>query len=155
LAFDPKPIFVKTRIEETVNPLLDQAAKKKISVSILVPENITVHADINMFSAIVRNILSNAIKFTNIGGAITINAIESTNKMVEIGISDNGIGMKPDLLNKLFKIDEHSNRPGTDGEPSTGLGLILCRDFIEKHKGKIWVESIENSGSTFYFSIPK
>jgi signal transduction histidine kinase len=75
--------------------------------------------------------------------------------MIEIAISDNGIGMKADLINKLFKIDEHSNRPGTDGEPSTGLGLILCKDFVEKHGGKIWAKSIENIGSTFYFSIPK
>jgi PAS domain S-box-containing protein len=155
IAFEPKPIFVKTRIEETVNPLLDQASKKKIDVSILVPENITVHADINMFSAIVRNILSNAIKFTNIGGLIKIDATETKDKMIEIAISDNGIGMKADLIDKLFKIDEHNNRPGTDGEPSTGLGLILCKDFVEKHGGKIWAKSIENTGSTFYFSIPK
>ncbi len=154
LAFDPKPIFVKTRIEETVKTLKDQAAKKKINVSILVPENLTVHADINMFSAIVRNLLSNAIKFTNTNGSIRINALESNNN-ITIFISDDGIGMKPDLINKLFKIDEHSNRPGTDGEPSTGLGLILCKDFIEKHGGKIWAESTENVGSTFYFSIPK
>ncbi len=154
IAFEPKPIFVKTQIEEIVNPLLDQASKKKIDVSILVPENITVHADINMFSAIVRNLLSNAIKFTNADGIININATES-NQNITVSISDNGIGMKQDLIDKLFKIDEHSNRPGTDGEPSTGLGLILCKDFIEKHKGKIWAESIENTGSTFYFSIPK
>ena len=152
-AFDPKAIFVKTRIEETVKTLMDQAAKKKINVSILVPENLTVHADINMFSAIVRNLLSNAIKFTNADGLIKIDATE-LNNYITISISDNGIGMKQDLINKLFKIDEHSNRPGTDGEPSTGLGLILCKDFIEKHKGTIWAESTENVGSTFYFSIP-
>jgi signal transduction histidine kinase len=62
--------------------------------------------------------------------------------------------MRPEILNKLFKIDEHVNRPGTDGEPSTGLGLILCKDFVEKHGGEIWAESLENEGSTFYFSIP-
>ncbi|MFY8108408.1 MAG: PAS domain S-box protein, partial [Bacteroidia bacterium] len=147
-AFNPKPIFIKTQIEETVKTLMDQAAKKKINVSILVPQNLTVHADINMFSAIVRNLLSNAIKFTNAEGIIKINATES-NHHITVSISDNGIGMKQDLINKLFKIDEHSNRPGTDGEPSTGLGLILCKDFIEKHKGTIWAESTENVGSTF------
>ena len=108
-----------------------------------------------MFSSTVRNLLNNSIKFTPKGGEITIEAKEDEIYGLVVMIKDNGIGMKQETLNKLFKIDEHVNRPGTDGEPSTGLGLILCKDFIEKHHGKIWVESEEQKGSTFYFSIPK
>ncbi|MFY8022225.1 MAG: ATP-binding protein [Bacteroidia bacterium] len=153
-AFDPKPFFVKTQIDEIVKSHLDAAKKKNIQIHIQIPEHIITKADANMFSSTVRNLLNNSIKFTPKGGEIIIQAKEDQNEGMIVVIQDNGIGMKKEIINKLFKIDEHVNRPGTDGEPSTGLGLILCKDFIEKHGGKIWVESEEQKGSSFYFSIP-
>lgn len=154
-AFDPKQFFVKTQIEEIVKLHIEVASKKNIKIKLSIPEDIITRADANMFSSTVRNLLNNSIKFTPKGGEITIEAKEDEIYGLVVMIKDNGIGMKQETLNKLFKIDEHVNRPGTDGEPSTGLGLILCKDFIEKHHGKIWVESEEQKGSTFYFSIPK
>lgn len=152
--FNPKRIFAKTQLEESIKANLEQAERKNISVKVNVSSDLNLNADIDMFSSAVRNLFSNAIKFTNFGGTIEIEAKADDKKGVIISVKDSGIGMKPEILNKLFKIDEHVNRPGTDGEPSTGLGLILCKDFVEKHGGDIWAESVENEGSTFYFSIP-
>lgn len=112
-----------------------------------------VFADKAMISTILRNLISNAIKFTNVGGKITISA-ETTPTELLISVCDTGIGMHKNAVDKLFKIDECHSKKGTQEEQGTGLGLILCKEFIEKHNGKIWVESQENKGSTFYFTIP-
>ena len=98
--------------------------------------------------------MTNAIKFTPRGGQITLSGKENGSKNIEIKIKDNGIGMSPLLVEQLFRIDIQKGRRGTEDEPSTGLGLLLCIEFIEKHGGKIWVESIEGVGSTFSFTIP-
>lgn len=98
--------------------------------------------------------MSNAIKFTPVGGKVEVNS--GINKdYVEITISDNGIGIHPEDISKLFKIDVDHKTLGTKNEQGTGIGLILCKEFIEKHNGKIWVESILNKGSNFYVSLPK
>jgi signal transduction histidine kinase len=107
-----------------------------------------------MFDFIVRNLVSNAIKFTNVGGKISVEAISNNNHFIEMKVSDSGIGIPPELKSKLFLLSEKTSRPGTDGEMSTGLGLLLCKEFIEKHGGKIWVESEVGKGSSFYFTIP-
>jgi signal transduction histidine kinase len=106
-----------------------------------------------------RNLITNAIKFTNKGGAIDIRFSKQEQDFVLISVKDSGIGMTSELINKLFHIDTNVSRPGTDGEPSTGLGLILCKEFVDKHGGKIWVESDPDGhrggkGTTFFFSIP-
>jgi signal transduction histidine kinase len=103
---------------------------------------------------VIRNILSNAVKFTPNGGTILIQGKED-DKNTTISIKDSGIGMDAKILENLFKLDVKTNRKGTEDEASSGLGLILCKEFIEKHGGKIWVESEENMGSTFYFSFPQ
>ncbi len=139
------------RIIETINPL---AAKKGIIFLNRLPENQKVFADENMINTTLRNLLSNAIKFTNKGGQITINANLKENRLVEISVSDNGIGIPDDSVDKLFKIGEKVGSIGTDGEPSTGLGLILCKEFVEKNGGSIWVESEKGKGSTFFFTVP-
>lgn len=106
-----------------------------------------------MFDGILRNLVSNAIKFTVEGGRVNVEALISSSNEVEIKVKDSGIGMSPELKNKLFHISEKTNRQGTAGEPSTGLGLLLCREFVEKHDGKIWVESEVGKGSSFSFTL--
>ena len=97
--------------------------------------------------------MSNAIKFTDNGGVININA-EQTDSNVTISVSDNGIGIAHDELKKLFDISEVLTTKGTEGETGTGLGLLICKEFVEKHQGKIWVESEVGKGSEFKFTLP-
>jgi len=106
-----------------------------------------------MLKTIFRNLVSNAIKFTNTSGAVNINAEENSGN-VTISVSDNGIGINPEDLAKLFDISKVLTTKGTAKETGTGLGLLLCKEFVEKHGGKIWVVSETGKGSTFYFTIP-
>jgi signal transduction histidine kinase len=108
-----------------------------------------------MFDTVVRNLISNAIKFTSPGGKVRVSAELKDENLIEVKISDTGIGMSPTLKNKLFHLSEKTSRQGTEGEPSSGLGLLLSKEFIEKHGGKIWAESEEGVGSTFYFTISR
>ena len=107
-----------------------------------------------MLETVIRNLVSNAVKFTPRGGKITIKARPVSGNSFEISIKDTGIGMNKTMVDKLFRLDEHTSRLGTESEPSTGLGLIICKDFIEKHSGKLWVDSTEGVGTTFYFTLP-
>ena len=106
-----------------------------------------------MLNTILRNLISNAIKFTSIGGHIRVFTI-SKEDHVEITISDDGIGMNKEKLKGLFNITSNSTTIGTANEKGSGLGLVLCKEFVEKHKGKIWVESEEGKGSDFKFTLP-
>jgi signal transduction histidine kinase len=106
-----------------------------------------------MLKTVLRNLVSNAIKFTNNGGTININAEENSGN-VTISVSDNGIGIKPDDLKKLFNISEFITTTGTAEETGTGFGLLLCKEFVDKHQGKIWVESELGKGSDFKFTLP-
>lgn len=152
IPFYPKPIKTKTLISNGIQPHANSAKQKHISI-IEKTSNITCIVDEYMITSTIRNIISNALKFTPNGGQITITTSRKKGD-VEIQIADNGIGMSPEMLDKLFRIDEQTNRTGTNGEPSSGLGLILCKDFIERHEGKIRAESNEGQGTTFYLSIP-
>jgi PAS domain S-box-containing protein len=152
--FMSEKINLKQRFDECINVLSESAKKKRVEIEVSVNENLEINADKHMFDTIVRNLISNALKFTKSGGKVSISAACENDNSVEIKISDSGIGMTPELMNKLFRIDEKTSRPGTDGEPSTGLGLLLCKEFIEKHKGKIRVESEVGKGTTFTFNMP-
>ena len=110
-------------------------------------------ADSMMIKTVFRNLLSNAIKFTSNSGKITIIA-KKIDCDVQIQIQDSGIGMTEEVQRKLFLLEEHHTTLGTEGEKGTGLGLVLCKDLIEKNKGEIWVESEVRVGTTFYFTIP-
>jgi signal transduction histidine kinase len=112
-----------------------------------------VYADRNMINTVIRNLLTNAIKFTPLEGTIKIQA-KQLEDIVRIHIADSGIGMNKEQVDALFKIEKGQSREGTEGETGTGLGLILCKEFISKNKGKIWVKSIPQKGSTFYISLP-
>lgn len=107
-----------------------------------------------MFGGIIRNLVSNAVKFTPKGGSITISAKSVSDKFIEISVMDIGIGMDKDMIDNLFRLGVSTNRQGTEGEPSTGLGLLICKDYIEKHGGEFWAESEMGKGSTFRFTIP-
>jgi PAS domain S-box-containing protein len=146
--FIPEKLNLKKKILECINILSESARKKGIEIEVTIPDDLTVLADNHMFEAIIRNLVSNAIKFTPHSGIINVKA-SLNNHIVEINIRDSGIGMSPELKAKLFQIHEKTSRPGTEGELSTGLGLLLCKEFIEKHGGKIWVESETGKGSVF------
>ena len=107
-----------------------------------------------MIETVIRNLVSNAIKFTPVGGDVIITAERKVDQSTEINVIDSGIGMPAEMKNKLFHISEKTSRQGTEGEPSTGLGLLLCKEFIEKHNGKIRVTSEPGNGSTFSIIIP-
>jgi signal transduction histidine kinase len=137
-------------IFEDLNP---NAKAKNITIYYSPKDKINVYADIDMLKTILRNLITNAIKFTNSGGEINISA-EQIGSNVSISVSDNGIGIAPDALIKLFDISKVITTKGTADETGTGLGLLLCKEFVEKHCGKIWVESEVGKGSDFKFTIP-
>jgi len=118
-----------------------------------IPGKMKITADVHMLQVILRNLLSNAVKFTPKRGNVIITASSEDEQFARISISDTGIGMNSDLMSKLFKVNEKTSRKGTEGEPSSGLGLILCSEFVEKQNGKIWTESVEGKGSTFHFTV--
>ena len=137
----------------SVVSILERAGQKGISIINQVDESINVSADEKMINTVFRNLISNAVKFTRKNGSITLDARSTENGMIEISVRDTGIGISEKELKKLFKIGEKVGSMGTDNELSTGLGLLLCKEFIEKHGGKIWVESEEKKGSTFFFTL--
>jgi PAS domain S-box-containing protein len=126
---------------------------KNISVKYIQTDDVEVYADVNMLKTILRNLVSNAIKYTYTNGEITISAIQNQSN-IEITVSDNGVGMSEDIRNKLFEIDTNITTTGTANEKGSGLGLILCKEFVEKHGGEIRVKSESGKGSDFIFSLP-
>jgi PAS domain S-box-containing protein len=140
--------------EECIAKLIDSVRSKEIEITLIIDQEISIYSDKNIFQTILRNLISNAVKFTPRNGKITITAIASGAKFIEISVIDTGIGMNREIIDNLFKLDSQTNRNGTNGEPSTGLGLILCKGFIEKQGGMIRVESEEGKGSTFHFTVP-
>jgi signal transduction histidine kinase len=157
LEFKPENIKLKSQIGKILPLLTDTANHKSIEIeSHLQDENMLIYADPQMLDTIIRNLVSNAIKFTKNGGRITISA-EKTDKKILIKVTDTGIGMSPETIRKIFKIDSSSSTLGTNRETGTGLGLILVKEFVTRHKGKISIESKVDKGSTFtvYFPIPE
>lgn len=140
-------------IAENVDILDGQAENKQIKVENGVQEETLCYADVNMISTVFRNVISNALKFTHKKGKIEI-GVAKTPSYNEFFVKDNGIGMDEDTLSKLFKITEKVKRNGTADEEGTGLGLILCKEFIEKNEGSIRVESTVNEGTSFYITVP-
>ncbi|MEI7999614.1 MAG: ATP-binding protein [Candidatus Omnitrophota bacterium] len=118
------------------------------------PEGLTVHTDPNILDGIIRNLTNNAVKFTPKGGKILVTAELHSNNSVEISIKDTGIGMNSHLIDNLFRLDCNTSRKGTEGESSTGMGLIICRDLVKKLGGELHIKSEEGKGSKFMFTIP-
>ena len=154
IVFKPETVSLKKDIKKNILSLTDFANQKNQEIQFQVPEDLTVRVDLNMLDSTLRNLLSNALKFSNRGGKVLVSARIIQDYLVEITIKDHGIGISANLLSKLFQINGPLGRNGTEGEPSTGLGLLLCKEFVEKNGGKIRVESIEGKGSTFSFTLP-
>ena len=152
-SFEPNSFILLDGVSPIIELFRDTTDKKMIRIGCDIPEDLRVSADSHMFKSLISNLVSNAAKFTPKGGSINIAAKPISDSWVEISIMDTGIGMNKNITANLFSLDEQTNRKGTEGEPSTGLGLLLCKDFVEKHGGKLWVESEEGKGSTFYFTL--
>ena len=154
IPYSPEQLSLISVLNDSFETLLQPAKNKSIAMVVDVHSDLEVVADRNMLASIFRNLISNAIKFTPKGGKVTIKADKNKRNEIEICVSDNGIGMDEIMLQDLFRIDIYNNRKGTDGETSVGLGLLLCRDFVEKQGGRLWVESEVGLGSTFSFTLP-
>ena len=152
--FEPKLMELLPVARECGATLSEYSNNKRIDITYNIPDNIEVFADNNMLQSIIRNLISNAVKYTHEGGKVSVSAKSAFDNRIEVAVKDTGIGMNPTMIDHLFRPDLQSNRKGTFGEPSSGLGLMLCKEFIEKHGGGIWVESVEGDGSVFYFTIP-
>ena len=153
IIFTPEKIDFAASINQVTELLFAFAQQKSITIYSEMSVNLSFFADKAMINTILRNLISNAIKFTNVGGEIIISAKQMLNDLV-ISVSDNGVGMDEETTSKLFRIDQNHSTLGTEKEKGTGLGLLLCKEFIEKHGGRIWVESEPRKGSKFHFSIP-
>lgn len=153
MEFSPEYLDLTALILETTHFVDSIAGQKSISIKSSLPPHLNVFADKAMISTVLRNIISNAIKFTPTGGEVNIMAYKDPDEII-ISVSDTGVGISPESINKLFRIDHFYSTTGTNKERGTGLGLILCKEFVEKHKGKIWVDSKIDEGSTFYFTLP-
>jgi signal transduction histidine kinase len=158
IPFNPKTFSLSSFINHEIKGLENVAGQKNIELINGLRENIRLTADENMVRTVLRNLISNAIKFTPKNGKIKIDA-KSDNDFIEIAVSDTGVGMTKETIGKLFKIETSFSKKGTENETGTGLGLLLCKEFVEKHGGNIWAESdhdsnLEGKGSTFYFTLP-
>jgi two-component system sensor histidine kinase/response regulator len=154
MPYNPTTLSLKEVATEVIELLKENASIKKITVTNLIPDELMVTADGDMLNSIFRNLISNALKFTPASGKVEIKANEDE-KHVEISVKDNGRGMNKENQAKLFKIDASYSTRGTYEEEGTGLGLILCKEFVDKHHGKIWIESELDRGSVFKFKLPK
>lgn len=155
-AMDYKPdyIYLDEIAASALKLIEPQAADKSINLELYVQPGLKVYCDVNMISAVIRNLLSNAVKFTRDGGAIKVQAEKLNDYYAKVEVFDSGVGMSEETINKLFRIDEHHTSPGTRDEQGTGLGLILCKELVEKNNGKIFVSSIVNQGTIFKFTLP-
>jgi len=150
---EPEPLHIKKLVSETIELMTENARSKTIEINNSISDNLIVFADRNSILTVLRNLISNAINHTPKDGNITIEATENDDKYIEVKVSDNGVGISKEIISRLFKIDEDISTLGTEKEKGSGLGLILCKDFVEKNGGKIWVESELDKGSSFYFTL--
>ncbi|MGD8778142.1 MAG: ATP-binding protein [Ignavibacteria bacterium] len=151
--FSPEDFSFGEIVQGVVSLNNSNLVKKKINIKTNVSKEDTVHADKKMTETVMRNLISNAIKFSHFKGTVSIKT-ERFGADFRVSVEDNGIGIEKENIPKLFKIDQQISKLGTDEEKGTGLGLILCKEFVEKNKGKIWVESEFGKGATFVFTLP-
>lgn len=153
ITYEPQFVSVRSMVDDTIDALLINIESKNLKINLKVDEKQVVFVDQNMITTVIRNLLSNAIKFSPENTIITIRSEIDEGKVI-LSVIDNGIGMSKENIDKLFKIDQHLTTLGTSEEKGSGLGLILCKEFVEKNQGAIWVESTLNKGSEFTFSMP-
>ncbi len=152
--YSPQNCSFSNILKPSIEIVTQIANQKNIEIINSAHDSILVYVDEKMINSVLRNLLSNAVKFTPKGGKVVVSSRLLNNATVEISVADSGIGMSGALLNKLFIIGEKVGREGTDGEKSSGLGLLLCKEFIEQNGGNIRVESQQHKGSTFSFTLP-
>ncbi len=153
IPYQPRVLNLMAECIDVIENINPSAINKAINIHQLVDEKIRIYADPDMLKTVLRNLISNAIKFTNKGGSINVFA-EEDDSGITVVVSDDGVGINPKKANKLFDMTQFYSTQGTAKEPGTGLGLLICKEFVEKHGGKIWAESIQGSGSDFKFSLP-
>ncbi|MDG5800240.1 HAMP domain-containing sensor histidine kinase [Marinilabiliaceae bacterium ANBcel2] len=151
--FDPVSIKLYETCKEVVDGLDDFIENKGVIVDYSGIEGYSVTADYNMMKTVLRNLITNSLKYTKKGGTISVLA-DISDGFYHIKVKDTGIGMDSEVKNSLFDPNKKVSIPGTEGEGGTGLGLMLCKELVEKHGGKIWVESVPDQGSSFIFTIP-
>ncbi len=154
MIFAPNELVLNKLVKQITSFLYYNANKKQIQLHTQIPEELKILADEEMLKTIIRNLISNAIKFTKSGGYVTLSAVMAKDNLL-ITVKDNGVGISSDDLVLLFDEGSNPSKHGTANEKGTGLGLILCKEFVEKHGGSIWVESLEGQGSVFSFTIPQ
>lgn len=153
IPFEPQDLQLTTICNTAIENQKLNAHNKNIALKYFESELFSVYADKNMLETIIRNLISNAIKFTPENGKVDIYAVKMEDEVV-ISVTDNGVGISKENIPKLFNLSEKLSTAGTANEKGTGLGLLICKEFIEQHGGKIWVDSHEENGTTFSFSIP-
>ncbi len=149
----PEPISLNKLILRSVDPFTESARRKKIGLNVNLEREHKVICDARMTETIFRNLISNALKYSNTSGSVTLTANPVSREEIEIAIKDSGIGMNSEILGKLFKLNEQICRKGTAGEASSGLGLLICKELVERQGGTIRAESQENEGSSFHFTM--
>jgi len=153
IEYNPEHFNLLKMVNEVVQLLEGVASQKSITINNLVDPKSTTFADKEMIQTVIRNLISNALKYTHAGGKVEVSSSFS-NEFLTVKISDNGVGIPAEKVNNLFNIAERHSTPGTQNEKGTGLGLLLCKEFIEKHSGKLEVASEVGFGSTFSFTLP-
>ncbi len=153
IKYNPERINIKTISDSAVDLMLSNIDKKGLDIVNNISDNIIVKADRDMLDTVLRNLISNAIKFTPTNGIITLNVELNGNKAI-VSVSDTGVGIREENFGKVFKVGDDNSTLGTEDEKGTGLGLILCKEFVEENGGEIWFESKESKGTTFFFTVP-
>ncbi|MCX6175731.1 MAG: ATP-binding protein [Ignavibacteriales bacterium] len=153
IEFNPQKIELKKIVDDNLVFLSKTAEKKQIQLFHEIASDLFVTADEDMLNTVMRNLLTNAIKFSHKGGSINVHAIRQGTS-VQIGVQDTGVGMDQNTIDNLFRLDLTRSKTGTENESGSGLGLILCKEFVERNNGKIWIESIPGKGSKFIFTLP-
>ena len=151
--YSPEKLILSNLVDVNINLHKVHAEKKGVRFTSAVSNELLAYGDREMINTILRNLINNAVKYSQEGGGIEVRVNEK-GEFLEVIVSDEGIGISEENAEKIFRIDTKYKSPGTSGETGTGLGLILCKDFAEKNRGRIWCESQEGSGTKFYFTIP-
>ena len=155
MQFSPDLHPLKELVTDSMEIILDSARKKSVELNVEIAEGTEVFADQNMLRTVLRNLISNALKYSHPGSKVSITGRPFDAGSTFIEVRDSGIGMSREIMDNLFRLGNESVRPGTDGEPSSGLGLLICKDLVEKHGSIIKVESEEEKGSAFSFVLPQ
>jgi two-component system sensor histidine kinase/response regulator len=153
---EPANLDLKEMVVQTTRLLAETANSKGIGLQNTIPEGLLVYADENMLDTVIRNLASNALKFTPSGGQVTISAhpVAESVELIEVSVSDTGVGISKKDQSKLFRLDHVHTTQGTAKEQGTGLGLIICQEMIQKNGGQIWIESEVGQGTSIKFTIP-